>query len=511
MPASRYWRVCGISTVAGGNLELSELQFYSNGLPESTATVTASHAPSTGMLSNLRDGSVLNTVTWPSSVYGLAGFNIQWDAGVGNTFDFDGVQMGAGSSADTFLRTAVVQYSQDAATWTTELEVSDPAYPGAFALTPAPVDSDPNFISVSLLLRGAGAAGSTEVIDSSLSNKYPSVVVGAARSTAQSKSGGASIYFPGPAPTMVLYPWSSDLHLDGDFTIEFWFYPEASAAPRQDRIVNMGGGINIGWPSYQIAFNHTSATPYLQFCASSTNAGLSVGSETGTAGRIGQVAEGVWQHVAVTRSGDTWRGFINGVLGFTETSAEAPYSSSPRGLQVGGRYDYVWGSGTPIAPTSGYLYGLRITKGLARYTATFTPPVSPDGFTRPFADAYGSFIPRVLTTAPAPEHLLPATALPVTTATGHLREYPFFDAYNGGLGTVSGTVKEKNTPANTPLARRVLLIDEASRMAIREVWSDAVTGAFEFRGVKQGVKYSTISYDHLRNYRAVIADNQDAT
>ena len=91
-----------------------------------------------------------------------------------------------------------------------------------------------------------------------------------------------------------------------------------------------------------------------------------------------------------------------------------------------------------------------------------------------------------------------------------MREYTFFDAYNGGVGNIVGTVKEKNTPANTPLHRRVLLVDEASRITIRETWSDPITGAFEFRGVKQGVKYSTISYDHLHNYRAVIADNQDA-
>ena len=93
----------------------------------------------------------------------------------------------------------------------------------------------------------------------------------------------------------------------------------------------------------------------------------------------------------------------------------------------------------------------------------------------------------------------------------HLREHTFFDVYNGGVGIIVGTVKEKNTPANTPLRRRVLLIDEASRMTIRETWSDPVTGVFEFRGIKQGVKYSTISYDHLHDYRAVAADNLTAT
>ena len=108
--------------------------------------------------------------------------------------------------------------------------------------------------------------------------------------------------------------------------------------------------------------------------------------------------------------------------------------------------------------------------------------------------------------------LLRASAMtlpPVTTPVIQLVNMA--DMYYGGLGIITGSIKEENTPANTPLRRRVLLIDEASRMTIRETWSDAITGNYEFRGVKQGVKYTVISYDHLHNYRAVIADNQDAT
>ena len=81
------------------------------------------------------------------------------------------------------------------------------------------------------------------------------------------------------------------------------------------------------------------------------------------------------------------------------------------------------------------------------------------------------------------------------------------DVEFGGSGIIWGTVKEKNTPANTPLRRRVVLIDERSRMAIRETWSDAATGIYEFRGVKEGVKYTVLTYDHSGAYRAVVADN----
>lgn len=81
------------------------------------------------------------------------------------------------------------------------------------------------------------------------------------------------------------------------------------------------------------------------------------------------------------------------------------------------------------------------------------------------------------------------------------------DVEHGGLGTIYGTVKEKNTPANTPLRRKVRLMDERSGLVIRETWSDAATGAYEFRGIKQGMPYTVLAYDHAHNYRAVIADN----
>lgn len=81
------------------------------------------------------------------------------------------------------------------------------------------------------------------------------------------------------------------------------------------------------------------------------------------------------------------------------------------------------------------------------------------------------------------------------------------DIYFGGTGSVQGTVKEKNTPANTPLRRRVVLIDQGTRLTIRETWSAAATGAYEFPQVSLDASYTVLSYDHTGTYRAVIADN----
>jgi hypothetical protein len=79
--------------------------------------------------------------------------------------------------------------------------------------------------------------------------------------------------------------------------------------------------------------------------------------------------------------------------------------------------------------------------------------------------------------------------------------------YFGGIGQVSGSVKEKGTP-DAPLHRKVWLIVQNSGMVIRETWSNATTGAYEFRDIRQGVPYTVIAFDYTGTYRAVIADNQ---
>lgn len=77
--------------------------------------------------------------------------------------------------------------------------------------------------------------------------------------------------------------------------------------------------------------------------------------------------------------------------------------------------------------------------------------------------------------------------------------------YFGGIGRITGTVK--NTPA-TPVERRLLLLDEATRIVTQEVWSDALTGAYTFNNLDMQARYTVLSYDHTTLYRAVVADRQ---
>ena len=80
------------------------------------------------------------------------------------------------------------------------------------------------------------------------------------------------------------------------------------------------------------------------------------------------------------------------------------------------------------------------------------------------------------------------------------------NTYQGGNGRVAGTVKIKGAP-DSPVQRKVRLIDEFTGLMVREVFSDAVTGAYEFMYVSTDHKYTVVSYDYANNFRAVLADN----
>jgi hypothetical protein len=76
----------------------------------------------------------------------------------------------------------------------------------------------------------------------------------------------------------------------------------------------------------------------------------------------------------------------------------------------------------------------------------------------------------------------------------------------GGAGRVFGTVKQKGSPSNIPLARRVQLFSQDNNHLVAETWSNE-QGDYVFENVDGGQRYMAIAYDHTEAYRAVIADN----
>jgi hypothetical protein len=171
-------------------------------------------------------------------------------------------------------------------------------------------------------------------------------------STAQSKWGGASIAFDGTGDWL-LGPDNTNLQLgSGDFTIEGWVYLNATGVAYG---LASKGAASTGW-----SVNVTSGNK-LQFSYTAT-------ALTGAT----SLASGTWYHFAVVRNGSgtgNLRVYLNGTADATSAGAVTDNFNQTNVLYTGA--DRVGGSAL-----NGYIDDLRITKGVARYTANFTAPTA---------------------------------------------------------------------------------------------------------------------------------------
>ncbi len=219
---------------------------------------------------------------------------------------------------------------------------------------------DADFDKVSLLLHCDGENGSTAVIDSSQYAHAVTVFGGAAISTASMLFGKPSLLFDGAGDYCVL-PDTTALELgSGDFTIEFQIetiQTSAYACPiGRDNASFVPGAwafLLNGPASGAVelwAQNYASGAPLL----SAPSAGIN---------------NGAWRHVEVGRSSTTWRLFVDGVQAAINTFSGA-FTDADLPINLGRQPGY-------SRDFAGNLAQIRITKGLARHTANFTPPAAP--------------------------------------------------------------------------------------------------------------------------------------
>ncbi|WP_411885860.1 LamG-like jellyroll fold domain-containing protein [Polaromonas sp. YR568] len=227
---------------------------------------------------------------------------------------------------------------------------------------PGNVPADPNMASVSLLLHGDGSHGSTAVVDSSLNPKIFTVAGGASLSTTQSKFGGSSLYFDGvdASNTAIAVADSPDFHFPGAYTIEFWVRP-SSFKPINTWLYLQSD--QVGKPA-PIRLEIAPSTGLINVLGSSDNTNWLFASGLSSTSAL---QLGTWSHIALADDGITARLFVNGVL--QASRATWSKTDSPDPLRIGGAYT---GGDREF---DGYMDDVRITKGVARYTAAFTPPV----------------------------------------------------------------------------------------------------------------------------------------
>jgi hypothetical protein len=198
-------------------------------------------------------------------------------------------------------------------------------------------------------------SGSPDYIedDNASTNSHTFTAFGNAQlSTAQKKYGSASLALDGTGD-YISTGSSTDFKFDAAaWTIETWIYNTSNPGTNQILF------------DFRTASPQTVLTVYL---TATTNTPVVVynGGNILTTGDA--IPLNTWTHFAIAKTGTSTKMFINGAqTGGTYTDNNS-YSQGP--LTIGARFDGTLGF-------NGYLDDVRISKGIARYTTTFTAPTA---------------------------------------------------------------------------------------------------------------------------------------
>ena len=218
------------------------------------------------------------------------------------------------------------------------------------------------FNSCSLLCHFDSINSDGRFIDNSSNNFVITSSGDAKLSTSQYKFGGASAYFDG-TNDYLLIPDNNAFELgSSDFTLEsfVYFVTLPSSNGYQSTIVSKWSTNNS---SYEIYLYNTAGT-YQLYLTYSTNGTSATNLGVNWNPNIGQ-----WYHIACVRSSTNIYFWVNGVQQGTTQSISGTLYNGTAPLEIGG---FTLGSANTVL--NGYLDELRITKGVARYTSSFTLP-----------------------------------------------------------------------------------------------------------------------------------------
>jgi hypothetical protein len=141
-----------------------------------------------------------------------------------------------------------------------------------------------------------------------------------------------------------------------NFTVEYWLY--ISTAGGGNVAVSSGNGV----ATYDGLFGYQTGSGVILYLSSN---GSSWDIASGVT--IGSTPTGTWNHIAITRSGNTFRTFVNGVQGATFTSSASIYQSAN---------SFVLGRAQNGAGLIGNISNMRVVVGTALYTSNFVPSTS---------------------------------------------------------------------------------------------------------------------------------------
>lgn len=200
-----------------------------------------------------------------------------------------------------------------------------------------------------------GTSGS--IIDATTKNDVETVG-NVTISSAVSKFDGSSMSFDGTGDYLALPASPNFAFGTGDFTVETWIAVNSTGL--DNTIAGGTGATNGSW-----MFSLRNSTE-LSWGRNHTAWDITTSNTT--------FAANTWYHVAACRSGSTLKLFVDGVEKASATNTLA-YTMSPQ-LAIGARQATTSALGAGVF-MKGSLQDFRVTKGVARYTANFTPPTAP--------------------------------------------------------------------------------------------------------------------------------------
>ena len=213
-----------------------------------------------------------------------------------------------------------------------------------------------------LLLHMDGSNGSTTFTD----EKGKTFSIGSGSpiiSTAQGKF-NQSAYFNGSS--YITTPYSKDFNFGaGDFTIDFWVYFTS---------LNANGTYVIS----QMSGDWSACTNNGFLVAAWSDGSFSCWAGKGSSASYlnttsGKLSINTWKHIALVRNETSLKAYAGGdEVASLDVGSSTYTSNSP--LRIGGR---AYNSEPTNEWMNGYVDEVRISKGIARWTAAFTPPTSP--------------------------------------------------------------------------------------------------------------------------------------